>query len=184
MPASPHHNMVKKTRREESMQEGTSLKALLAQPIDHRLTRHILEIRFPTLLYLFVDERERYRLIGRPGLSGGHFQLGRFNANRKEWQPVANQDELIWESMQERDCILHRIHRQYYSGLFLALIQHSPTYTKHHDIQALESIDLVEVSPLWDTKLAGHTITCSLLAPCGCPIYQQLLTTKNFQWQL
>ena len=171
-----------RTQEENSGQQGGSLQALLTQSVDHRLTRRILEIRFPILLYILIDQHNRCRLIGRPGLPGGHFQLGAFDASRKGWTPAAHQDGLVWESKHERDCILHRIHRRHNPDLEIALIQHAPTYTTVHDVQVLESIDEVLVTPLWDTKMAYQTYTCNLLVQCGCSVYQQLLETRNFHW--
>ncbi|GCE32093.1 hypothetical protein KDA_75770 [Dictyobacter alpinus] len=165
------------------MQENDSALAnLLNAPFDSRYTRRILEIRFPVLLYLLVDEHNRFRLIARPGLPGGHFQVGKLNSARKEWTPVSQQDGLVWESKQERDCILHRIHRRHGADLETAFIQHNPTYTTLHGVQVVKSIDLIEVTPLWDPKLACQTLTCNLMVQCGCPLYQQLLDTRNYHW--
>jgi hypothetical protein len=173
----------KRKKEEIPLQEPASaLAALLNAPFDPRQTKRILEIRFPVLLYVLVDERNCFRLIGRPELPGGHFQVGKLDSRRKEWYPATQQDGLIWESKQERDCVLHQLHRRHGPDLETALVQHNPTYTRRHGIQVVEFIERVEITPLWDTRQAYQTITCGLLRPCGCSLYQSLLETKNFQW--
>lgn len=167
------------------MQEETSaLVALINAPIDHRKTKRILEIRFPTLLYLLIDEQNNYQVIGRPGVPGGHFQVGRLDENRREWTPAAQQDGLVWESSKlERGCVLHRVHRQHGGEWDTAFIQHVPSYQKRQRMHVLERLDLVEVTPLWSPRYAHQTIYCALTIPCGCQLYQTLLEARDAQWR-
>ncbi len=163
--------------------EGSALVALLNIPVDHSKTRRILEIRFPTLLYLLIDEQGNYRLIGRPGVPGGHFQVGCLDGNRRAWAPAMQQDGLLWESSKlERGCILHRVHRQHGADWDTAFIQHTPTYRKMHKLHVLERVDLVEATSLWNPQLAYQTIPCTLTLPCNCQLYQSLLETRDAQW--
>lgn len=165
------------------MHDQSKLVTLLNTAFDARTTKRILEIRFPILLYLLIEEPNHSCLIGQSGLPGGHFQVGKFNAIRKEWTPASEQDGLRWETLEERDCILHQIQRVHGLDKEIAFIQHTPLYRQRHGIQTVESIDEVNVTPLWDAKLGYRTFHCTLTLPCGCSIYQSLSETRNYHWR-
>lgn len=171
-----------KKREPQTQPPGRQLTivSLLSERVNPRITRRVLEIHHPIPLYLLVEKQNRYRLIGQPGLPG-HFQVGALQAQRKEWTPASDQEDLIWESLHERDSTLHRLHCRPDVGAAVALIQHAPTYRQLQGKRVLEDINQVELTPLWDAQ--PTTYLCTLTHECGCEVYQTLRETLRFQWR-
>lgn len=172
--------MKKRDLQTRQSERQLTIVSLLSERVDPRITRRVLEIHHPIPLYVLVEKQNRYRLIGQPGLPG-HFQIGALHAQRKEWTPAPDQEDLIWESLRERDSTLHRLHCRPDVGAEVALVQHFPTYTHLQGKRVLEDINQVEVTPLWDAE--PSTLPCALTHECGCQVYQTLLETLRYQWR-
>ena len=176
-----------------------SLRELLAAPVKNKQVRRILEFRFPITLFVEIDERGSYQIIGVPDVPG-HFQLGTL-VKQKEWTPARDQQAFRWETKQEHSGSLHFVSRQSVAPTeVVALVQHFPTYTRRGNVQVPQNIHLALVTPLWgDERPAAkagrnervakpshevwHTYDCTFTAPCTCDTYQTLAQTHAYYQQ-
>lgn len=172
-----------------------TLAELLAAPVNNKQVRRILEICYPLTLYVEIDERGEYHIIGTPGVPG-HFQMGTLT-RQTEWTPALEQQAFLWQTKQEQQGYLHYVSRQQTNSTeAVALVQHQPTYVRRGKIQVLQDINLALVTPLWGDERASmgrnehtkrplyqasHGYRSTLKVPCTCDIYQSLAETHAYQ---
>jgi hypothetical protein len=178
---------LRKQQREED--RPPTLAELLAAPVNITKTRRILEFCAPINLFIEIDEKGVYHIIGVPNVPG-HFQMGVL-AQQKKWTPALDQSRFMWQDRQEHSGYLHYIQRnnQMSPEEGIVLVQHNPTYTKKGKNALLQDINIVLVTPLWDATpgskvsyQARHTYRCVLMQPCSCEVYLALQQTYAYQW--
>lgn len=162
-----------------------TLAELLAAPINPKNTRRILEFCYPVAMFIEVDERGIYHILGAPGLPG-HFQLGKL-VKQKEWTPALDQSAFVWQTREEQHGFIHFLHpgERDMTGE-IALVQHHPTYRRAGQVQVLVDIDPVLITPLWDGESvtvhqARRVYRCAMKLPCTCEIYVSLQQTRDYQ---